>query len=489
MTRPISIRLHAGTEIGASASSRPPPVSMQLHQGLPRPQRTWAILTVFCGLIMAVLDGSIANIALPSISRELQSDAARTIWVVNAYQLTVTVCLLPLSSLGDILGYKRVYRVGLATFLVGSLLCAMSVNLPMLVASRVIQGIGGAGIMSVNTALVRYIYPPTKLGRGIGLNALVVGVTIAVGPSLGALILGIGSWPWLFAVNVPVAIVALAMSKRALPETPPQPRSFDYPSAVLSAVVFALFILGVDGLGHDTLRAAGTAGIVLAILLGWLLVRRQAGRIAPLVPVDLFANRSFTLAVGTSFCSFMTQMLAFVSLPFYLEYQLGRSLQETGLLITPWPLMVALMAIVSGRLSDRYPASILAGAGLVMLSSGLISLSLLGADATSVDIAWRTALCGIGFGFFQSPNNRAMISATPRERSGGASGAQATTRLLGQTTGTAVVALLFSLEPTGAARVALYVAASVAAVGALVSFSRLREPPLAITATPAEPDA
>ncbi|WP_404993687.1 MFS transporter [Cupriavidus pauculus] len=462
---------------------------MQPHQGLPRPQRTWAILTVFCGLIMAVLDGSIANIALPSISRELHADPARTIWVVNAYQLTVTVCLLPLSSLGDILGYKRVYRVGLATFLVGSLLCALSVNLPMLVASRVIQGIGGAGIMSVNTALVRYIYPPTKLGRGIGLNALVVGVTIAVGPSLGALILGIGSWPWLFAVNVPVAIAALAISRSALPETPPQPHSFDYPSAVLSAIVFGLFILGVDGLGHDALRIAGIAGVLLAIFLGWILVRRQRGRTAPLVPVDLFASRAFTLAVGTSFCSFMTQMLAFISLPFYLEYQLGRSLQETGLLITPWPLMVALMAVVSGRLSDRYPASILAGAGLLMLSCGLLSLSLLGPDASSLDVAWRTALCGIGFGFFQSPNNRAMIGATPRERSGGASGAQATTRLLGQTTGTAVVALMFSLDQQGAARMALHVAAIVAGIGAAISLSRLRDRPIPASTTSAEPDA
>ena len=160
---------------------------MQPHQGLPYPQRSWAILTVFCGLIMAVLDGSIANIALPSISRELAADPSSTIWVVNAYQLTVTVCLLPLSSLGDILGYKRVYRGGLAIFLAGSLLCALSPNLPVLVAARVLQGIGGAGIMSVNTALVRFIYPPTKLGRGIGLNALVVGITIAVGPSVGAL--------------------------------------------------------------------------------------------------------------------------------------------------------------------------------------------------------------------------------------------------------------------------------------------------------------
>lgn len=461
---------------------------MQLHQGLPQPQRTWAILTVFCGLIMAVLDGSIANIALPSISRELQANPASTIWVVNAYQLTVTVCLLPLSSLGDILGYKRVYRVGLATFLVGSLLCAVSVNLPMLVAARVIQGIGGAGIMSVNTALVRFIYPPTKLGRGIGLNALVVGVTIAIGPSLGALILAIGSWPWLFAVNVPVAIFALSISRRALPETPAQPRAFDYPSAALSAVVFGLFILGVDGLGHDAWRLAGVAGLVAALVLGWLLVRRQRGRPAPLVPVDLFASRAFTLAVGTSFCSFMTQMLAFVSLPFYLEYQLGRSLQETGLLITPWPLMVALMAAISGRLSDRYSASILAGGGLVMMAMGLVSLAVLGPDASGVDIAWRTALCGIGFGFFQSPNNRAMIGATPPERSGGASGAQATTRLLGQTTGTAVVALLFSLNGNGAARGALYVAAAVASTGAIISLSRLRDgrPTAARTA---EPDA
>lgn len=448
---------------------------MQSHQGLPRPQRTWAILTVFCGLVMAVLDGSIANIALPSISRDLQSDPARTIWVVNAYQLSVTIFLLPLSSLGEILGYKRVYRVGLATFLVGSLLCAMSPNLPVLVAARVIQGIGGAGIMSVNTALVRYIYPPTRLGRGIGLNALVVGVTIAVGPSLGALILGFGSWPWLFAVNVPVAIFALAISRRALPETPPQPRAFDYPSAVLSAVVIGLFVLGVDGLGHETLRIAGVTGLLLSILLGWLLVRRQQGQPAPLVPVDLFASRAFTLAVGTSFCSFMTQMLAFVALPFYLEYQLGRSLAETGLLITPWPLMVALMAALSGRLSDRYPASVLAGTGLMMLAAGLVGLAVLSPDAGSLDIAWRTALCGFGFGFFQSPNNRAMISATPHERSGGASGAQATTRLLGQTTGTAVVAVLFSLDRGDAARTALYVAALVATLGAIVSLSRLRD--------------
>lgn len=455
----------------ASAAIRP----MPSHQGLPHPQRAWAVLTVFSGLILAVLDGSIANIALPSISRQLGAAPSDTIWVVNGYQLAVTVCLLPLSSLGDILGYKRVYRAGLAIFLLASLLCALSVNLPMLVAARVLQGLGGAGIMSVNTALVRFIYPPRSLGRGIGLNALVVGITTAIGPSLGALILSVASWPWLFAVNVPVALLALALSRRSLPETPPQPRDFDYPSAALSAVVFGLFILGVDGLGHASLRLAGGAGLVAALALGWVLVRRQHGRPAPLVPVDLFRSRAFTLAVGTSFCSFMTQMLSFVAMPFYLEYQLGRSLHETGLLITPWPLMVALMAPISGRMSDRYPASILAGGGLALLGTGLLSLALLDKSAGNVDVMWRMAMCGLGFGLFQSPNNRAMIGASPPERSGGASGAQATTRLLGQTTGTAVVALLFSLDRSGAARMALFVAASVAALGAAVSLSRLRD--------------
>lgn len=463
---------------------------MQSHQGLPYPQRRWAILTVFCGLIMAVLDGSIANIALPSISRQLGAEPSRTIWVVNGYQLAVTLCLLPLSSLGDILGYKRVYRLGLATFVVGSLLCALSVNLPMLIAARVLQGIGGAGIMSVNTALVRFIYPPTKLGRGIGLNALVVGITTGIGPSVGSLILSVADWPWLFAINVPVALAALILSRTALPDTPPQPRPFDYPSAALSALVIGLFVLGVDGLGHASWRQAAVGALVAALVMGWWLVGRERGKPAPLVPVDLFASRAFTLAVGTSFCSFMTQMLAFVALPFYLEYQLGRTLYETGLLITPWPLTVALMATLSGRLSDRYPASVLAGLGLALLATGLLCLALLERDAGNLDVIWRMALCGLGFGLFQSPNNRAMIGATPPHRSGGASGAQATTRLLGQSTGTASVAVLFGLMGTAAApRMALYVGIAVAATGAAISLARLRSPqpaPAERVATPVD---
>jgi DHA2 family multidrug resistance protein-like MFS transporter len=345
---------------------------MQPHQGLPYPQRVWAILTVFCGLIMAVLDGSIANIALPSISRELNAEAASTIWVVNAYQLTVTVCLLPLSSLGDILGYKRVYRTGLAIFLIGSLIAACAVNLPMLVAARVIQGIGGAGIMSVNTALVRFIYPPTKLGRGIGLNALVVGVTIAVGPSLGALILGISSWQWLFAVNVrwPSSRCG-SRAGRCLIHRPSRARSTipapccpQWSSACLSSASTAWATQHCASLARSGLRWPSS-------LAGCWYVGNADVRYRPVREPRLHAGcRHIVLLVHDA--DARVRSLAVLS-------RVSAWTQPAGNRLADHPLAAdgRLMAALSGRLSDRYPASILAGAGLIMLTTGLIGLALL----------------------------------------------------------------------------------------------------------------
>ena len=449
---------------------------MQPHQGLPYPQRAWAILTVFCGLIMAVLDGSIANIALPSISRELNAEAASTIWVVNAYQLTVTICLLPLSSLGDILGYKRVYRTGLAIFLIGSLLAACAVNLPMLVAARVIQGIGGAGIMSVNTALVRFIYPPTKLGRGIGLNALVVGVTIAVGPSLGALILGISSWPWLFAVNLPIGLLALAIAIPSLPKTKRSDHGFDPVAAILNVITFASLIFA---LGEGVQRAPAeyvVAAAIVFVIAFVLLLRRERGHPAPMLPVDLFKRPMFALSTLTAICSFAAQGLAFVSLPFYFEHVLGRSPVETGFLLTPWSAVVALMAPIAGRLSDRYPPGLLGGIGLAIMSVGMASLALMPADASVLNIGIRMAICGAGFGFFQSPNLKALMASAPRERAGGASGVVATARLLGQATGAALVALSYSIADSHGPTLALALGAGFAGAAAVASGLRLVTP-------------
>src|SRR5438105_9726599 len=182
---------------------------MRTYDGLPLPARYWAILTIALGLTMAVLDGAIANIALPTIAREMRVDPASSIWVVNAYQLAVTISLLPLASLGEIVGYRRVYQAGLAVFTVASLGCALSDTLATLTLARVVQGFGAAGIMSVNTALVRFIYPRRLVGQGVGLNAMVGSVSSAVGPTVAAGILSVASWQWLFAINVPIGLAAL----------------------------------------------------------------------------------------------------------------------------------------------------------------------------------------------------------------------------------------------------------------------------------------
>src|SRR5579871_3573302 len=220
------------------------------HDGLAQPQRGWAILTIAIGLIMSVMDGAIANVALPTIARDLHASPAFSIWIVNGYQLAITISLLPLASLGEIVGYRRVYLAGLLLFTVASLACTLSNGLLMLTVARIVQGFGAAGIMSVNTALVRFIYPRAQLGRGIGINAMVVAISAAVGPSVAAAILAVATWPYLFAVNLPIGVAAFVLGLRFLPHAPRASHMFDWQSAALSAVTFGCGIAAIDSLGH-----------------------------------------------------------------------------------------------------------------------------------------------------------------------------------------------------------------------------------------------
>jgi DHA2 family multidrug resistance protein-like MFS transporter len=395
---------------------------------------------------------------------------------VNGYQLAIMISLLPLSSLGDIVGYRKVYICGLALFTLASLACAFSNSLLTLAASRVIQGFGAAGIMSVNIALVRFIYPHKMLGRGIGINAVVVATSAAVGPTLASAILSVANWPWLFAVNVPIGIAALAVGWRALPYTPKTPHAFDWPSAGLSAATFGLLIGSIDALGHGEAFGWFLAEVAAGAAVGYLLVVRQLKLPLPLLPIDLLKIPIFTLSVSTSICSFAAQMLALVSLPFLFQMDLHYSAVETGLLITPWPIAIAIAAPIAGRLADKYPAGLLGGAGLFLFAMGLLSLAFLPPNPQHFDVVWRMVLSGVGFGLFQSPNNRAMLAAAPRERSGGASGMLGTARLLGQTTGAAIVALLFARLPVQGPVVALFMATGFALIAACVSVARLYEP-------------
>ncbi len=443
--------------------------------GLPTPQRYWSMLAIAIGITMSVLDSAVANIALPTIARELRATPAEAVWIVNAYQLAIVVALLPLASLGERVGYRRVYQVGLSVFTAGSLACALSHSLSALVISRVIQGFGAAGVLSVNGALVRFTYPNASLGRGVGLNGLVVSAAAALGPSVASAILAVATWEWLFAINVPIGIVNVWLAVRALPHSDRSGRRFDWLSAGLNALMFGLFFIGADTFSHGEGRGI-VAGVEIAgaFAAGWVLVRREAGTALPLIPLDLLKIPVFALSVMASVCAFSAYMLAFLALPFYFETVLHRSQVETGLLMTPWPVAVGLVAPLAGILSDRVPPAVLGGAGMALLAVGLALLAGLPVEASGAGIAWRIGLCGLGFGLFQAPNNRVMLSAAPRTRAGAAGGMLATARLTGLAAGATTAALVFRLAPGGPEAVDLLIGAGLAVAACGFSVLRLR---------------
>ena len=450
---------------------------------MPIPRRYWAATAIWLAIFMAVLDSAIANVALPSIGRALGASPASSIWIVNAYQVTITVLLLPLAALGDKIGYRKVYVPSLLMFVVGSALCAMSQSFGLLIAARVVQGFGAAGIMRMNAALLRAIYPSQKLGRGIGYNSMVLSVSAATGPTLAALILSVVPWPWLLLINLPIGIAAFTVAVRALPDARGHGGAFDWLSALLSGAALGLITFGAETAARAG-AAAGLPLVAVGIVAGAILVRREWHDPAPLVPLDLLRIPIMRLSIATSVISFAAQMLAYVSLPFMLQSSLGRSVVQTGLLMTPWPIAVGLTAPLAGRLADRHPAGLLGGIGLALFAMGLFALSRLGAEPSNFAIAWRMALCGVGFGFFQSPNNRTIVAAAPRQRSGAAGGLLATARLLGQTGGAVAVAGAFHLVGVRASLGLLTAAGIAAALAAGISMLRLRTVLPAGTAVP-----
>ncbi|MFJ3317292.1 MFS transporter [Herbaspirillum huttiense] len=442
------------------------------HDGLPPRQRLLAIATVVLGLSIAVLDGSIANLALPVMATDLKASDADAIWVINSYQIAMAVCLLPLASLGEVIGYRRVYLGGLFLFTLASLACAASGDMLQLSLARVLQGLGAAGILSVNTALIRFIYPARQLGRAIGYNALVAGTGNALGPTVAGVILHLGSWHWLFLINIPLGLAALAVGSRALPFNPLSARRFDRQSALLCMAFIGLLLYTIDAIGH--LQGGWVvAGCALLTAISLALLLKLQSPSAPMLPLDLLRIPLFALSIGTSFCSFAAQMAVFVMLPFMLQNHLGMGAARAGMLLTAWPVAVALTGVVAGKLSDRVAAGLLGGIGLAVMCLGL--LVLLTVDRSTPDglMLAMFAVCGIGFGLFQSPNNRTMISAAPRERTGGASGMLGTARLTGQTVGASVVAMLMGFSGSPYALVLCF-AAALAGAASLVSLSRLR---------------
>ena len=384
--------------------------------------------------------------------------------------------LLPFSTLGELYSYKRVYLGGVAVFTVASVFCTLSHSLPMLIASRAFQGLGASMMMSVNTSIAKLVFPKRHLGKGVSLNATVVALSAVSGPSIAAAILSVASWPWLFAINIPMGIVTFLMGWRFLPDNPTHVlgRKFNIKDALLNVLVFGLLIGCIELYSHDGRFSTVLIGAAFLLVSGWFYVRTQLRRRYPMLPFDLLRIPMFSMSVITSIVSYTAQMLALVGMPFLLLHTFGMNAVETGVVMTSWPFIVMFVAPLSGSLSDRVHPGLLGGLGLLLMSAGCFLLSYIPEDASHLDIAWRLMMCGAGFGFFQSPNNHMLLSSAPNHRAGSASGMLSTARLTGQAVGASLVALLFHLFGDKAPHDAMLLAGALTVCAALFSFLRLR---------------
>jgi MFS transporter, DHA2 family, multidrug resistance protein len=440
--------------------------------GLQGPRRNAAIAAVLAAMVLAVLDAAIANVALPSMARSLQVTPGMAVWIITAYQTALVMGLLPCAALGESLGYRRVFTMGVALFTAASALCALSPSLPWLVAARFLQGLGGAAIMALGIALLRLVVPQRELGAAIGWNALAVALSSAAGPTIGAVLLSGASWPWLFALNLPLGGLVL-LACRALPDLAGKARPLDRFSVALNAAVFASLVVGAEVLVERPVLAAAllaAAAISLAAL-----IRREIPRAAPLIPLDLLRVESFRISVLASVCCFAGTTMGLLALPFYLQHSLGQDTLMTGLYMTPWPLTVAAAAPLSGYLANRISTAWLCAAGGSCLALGLAAASLWPLHSSALPLVPITMLCGLGFGLFQVPNNRNMFLSAPRERAGAAGGMQGTARLAGQTAGGVVMSLLFTVASVESApRVGLGIGAALTLTAGLVSVLRIQ---------------
>lgn len=443
-----------------------------MTDGLPTPRRYLAIAALSAGSALVIIDGAIATVALPTIARDLRIAPSEAVTVVTVYQLVLAMALLPLAGLGDRLGLKRMYQGGQMLFAVATALCFFAHSLPFLLVVRAAQALGAAAALSVSSALIRATYPRAQLGRGLGVNSVVVTSSAALAPTLGGLILAVAPWPWVFASAVPFAIASLVIG-RALPDPPPHEAPFDLLGALLCAGMFGLVIGGAETAVHGDSPIVSAAIVATGAVIGWIFVRRERHEARPILPVDLLARPVLALSAVGAYVAFIASMMVLLSTPFRLQHVHGFTTAEVGAAIAAWPLTNMIVAPLMGWLSDRVPAGLLGGIGMAIVIAALVALAMLPPEPRVIDVAWRMALCGSGFGTFLPPNARLLIGSAPVERAAAAGGLVSTVRLVGQTTGATVVAALLALG-VGDGLVPPLIAAGFALVAGLCSVARLR---------------
>ena len=443
-----------------------------LQDGLPVPRRYVAIAAVSFGTALVVIDGAIATVALPTIARDLGVDSSAAVLVVTVYQLVLVMTLLPFSALGDRIGLRRLYQYGQLIFTVATILCFFARSLPFLLVIRAVQALGAAAALSVSSAMLRSIYPARQLGRGMGVSSVTVSASAALAPTLGGLILAVAPWPWVFAAAAPFGVVSLLLG-RALPDPPQRVGSFDVLGAVLCAATFGLIISGLESGVHGDSPVVSTAIVAVGAFIATIFVRRELHEPNPILPVDLLGKPVLALSAIGALTAFVGSMTLLLSVPFRLQHGFGFSPGEVGAIIAPWPLTIMVVAPIAGALSDKVPAGLLGGIGMMLAIVALLFLAFLPAHPSYLDIGWRMALCGGGFGLFLSPNARLIVGSAPADRAAAVGGLISTNRMIGQTLGATLFATLLAFG-LGDGRTPALVAAALALVAGMCSVARLR---------------
>ena len=410
-------------------------------------RKWWAMLGIGLGVLMSTLDSSIVNISLPTLVEALHTTFATIQWVVLSYLLVITSLMLTVARLGDMLGKKRLYNTGLVLFTAGSLLCGLSPNVGWLIAFRALQGIGAVMMVALGSAIITEVFPASERGRALGLMGGIVSVGIAVGPSLGGIIIGTVGWRAIFLVNVPLGLLATTVVFRVVPPLPPREagQRFDPLGAAILLVTLSSYALGMT-LGQ---RFGFGDRVVIALLItaaiglvSFVLVEQRVAQ--PMIELRLFRNVLFGVNLLMGFLVFIVIGGQFL-MPFFLELVEGYSIGQVGLLMAVFPVAMGLVAPVSGALSDRFGSRVISLIGLMLIALGCILVGMLRPGVGPLGFALRIAPLGVGVGMFNSPNNSAIMGAVPRQRLGVASGLIALSRTLGQTSGIPLAGAIFSI--------------------------------------------
>ncbi|NLC56310.1 MAG: MFS transporter [Armatimonadetes bacterium] len=416
----------------------------------PRLEYKWkALAAVAIGTFMSTLDSSIVNVAMPTLASEFQVEITTVEWVAMAYMLTVTGLLISLGRLSDMVGRKRIYNLGLLIFTAGSALCALAGGIGVLIAARVVQGVGAAMLAANGAAILTSAFPRTERGQAMGLNGTIVGAGLTVGPSLGGVLIHAFGWRSIFTINLPVGLVGLLLATLLLrPDEPcPEQERFDFAGALGLLVCLAGLLLALshgEAWGWSSRPILALFGV--SLFSGAHFLRTEARVPYPTIDLSLFRNRLFSAASVSAVASYVAIASVVFTMPFYLQQLRGFSTAHMGLMLTVIPLTMVVVSPVSGWLSDRIGSRVLASAGMASIALGLVLLSHLGTQATPLAIMGRLFLVGLGNGLFASPNSSAIMGAVPPQRLGVASGMISTVRTTGMVLGVAIAGAVIAVR-------------------------------------------